>query len=91
MPVLTDFAGAVSRLAGWERRGWEGGSGAGEGQPLGGVVHTWKHFSASLRATRAYYYNYSFKAAAICIRRAPAQPAGPRGPAEFRPQRPLSR
>lgn len=45
-------------------------------QGLWGTAHTWKHFRASLHCNWAYYHNYSFKAPAICIRHAPAQPAG---------------
>lgn len=43
---------------------------------LWGMAHTWKHFRASLHCNWAYYHNYSFKAPAICIRHAPAQPPG---------------
>lgn len=48
---------------------------------LWGMAHTWKHFRASLHCNWAYYHNYSFKARAICIRHAPAQPPAlrPRG------------
>lgn len=45
-------------------------------QGLWGTAHTWKHFRASLHCNWAYYHNYSVKAPAICIRHAPAQPAG---------------
>lgn len=52
-----------------------GSSGARPGS-LGHGTHTWKHFRASLHCNWTYYHNYSFKAPAICIRHAPAQPAG---------------
>lgn len=45
-------------------------------QGLWGMAHTWKHFRASLHCNWAYYHNYSFKAPAICIKHAPAQPPG---------------
>lgn len=71
--------------------GGGGEEGGGGWWGLGGVAHTWKHFSASLRATRVYYHNYNFKAAVICIRRAPTQPAARVAPLNSAHQRPLSR
>lgn len=67
------FPGAVCRLQG-EARCELHSSLLTRG--LWGMAHTWKHFRASLHCNWAYYHNYSFKAPAICIRHAPAQPPG---------------
>lgn len=68
------FPGAVCRLLGGGRRELHRAVLLTRG--LWGMAHTWKHFRASLHCNWAYYHNYSFKARAICIRHAPAQPPG---------------